>query len=703
MRWLYILAIAIVLALACSAQALYTYTGKDFTSVSGTVTTSDFIGVSLTFASALPANQTVAPVSPTAWTMSDGISTLSSSDGVSTLTAQIGTDAKGNIISWNISGSGSGVTMTTCLIGVLCGADGTIHTSGASVTGTGNTAIGNSGTWVSGPGTSPSPTPPTPGCSYSLSSNGLSFSAAGGYGSVGVVAPAGCPWTVAGAPAWIVFIGPISGSGSGSLNYQVLGNTGISARSVTMTIAGLPFTITEAAFPSQSTISSIPDLAAEGGWTTTFTLLNKGPNLAQANLAFYDDFGNPLVLPLVFPQSQTSETGASISQVLSATASLVAQATGPANVPSVEGSAILTANSGVDGFAIFHYAPTAQEAVVPLETRVAPAYTLAFDNTNGVSTGIALENVSAAPATIPVLIRNDAGAQVVSTTITLPAFGHVSCVLSQVPCYPVTANLRGTVEFDTPSGGQISVAGIRYTPPGTLTTIPSLANVVATGGELAQLAINGGWQTTFVLVNTSSGSATATLKLFDDNGNPLPIALSFPQTGTALTTPVSSYSQTVPPNASFWVQATGAAAAALQTGSAQLTATGDIGGYAIFRYNPNGQEAVVPLETRNASAYLIAFDNTSGTATGIAVSNASSQSIDIPVTVRDTTGATLAVGSLVLPANGHTSFVLASQFPQAAGIFGTVEFEAPSGGTISVLGIRTPPTLTFTTLPPLAE
>ena len=40
---------------------------------------------------------------------------------------------------------------------------------------------------------------------------------------------------------------------------------------------------------------------------------------------------------------------------------------------------------------------------------------------------------------------------------------------------------RGTIEFDTPAGGQISVLGIRTTPLGTtttLTTIPALASVV---------------------------------------------------------------------------------------------------------------------------------------------------------------------------------------------------------------------------------
>ena len=36
-----------------------------------------------------------------------------------------------------------------------------------------------------------------------------------------------------------------------------------------------------------------------------------------------------------------------------------------------------------------------------------------------------------------------------------------------------------------------------------------------------------------------------------------------------------------------------------------VTAIGNVGGFVIFRYNPNGQEAVVPLESRNASASIL--------------------------------------------------------------------------------------------------
>ena len=57
---------------------------------------------------------------------------------------------------------------------------------------------------------------------------------------------------------------------------------------------------------------------------------------------------------------------------------------------------------------------------------------------------------------------------------------------------------------------------------------------------------------------------------------------------------------------------------------------------AIYRYNLNGQEAVKKLlEHRNAISYLIAFDNTNGTATGPAISASSSQPVTIPVIIRD--------------------------------------------------------------------
>ncbi len=450
-------------------------------------------------------------------------------------------------------------------------------------------------------------------------------------------------------------------------------------------------------------IGSLPHLAAEGGWTTTFTYVNKGTTSASAQTSLFAPNGTPLILPINLPQTSGSTTASSVTQTIAPNASFIMQATGPANVTYQEGSAQLAATGNVDGFEIFHFDPTQQEAVVPLETRNAPSYLLAFDNTNTVVTGVAVGNVSGTSATVPVVIRDDTGAPVQTTSISLNGDGHTSFVLSTL--LPSTANMRGTIEFDTPSGGQISITGIRFTPPGTMTTIPAIANVGTTGGSMTHIASGAGWQTTFVLVNTGTSTAQATLNFFDDNGVPLSLPLSFPQTSGGTSTLAPSVVQPVAANASLWVQTAAPVGAALLTGSAQLTTTGNVSGFVIFRYNLNGQEAVVPLETRNAGSYILAFDNTNGTATGVAVNAVSTLAQIIPVTLRDDTGNLLSggPGSILLGANGHISFGLAERFPQTSGIRGTIEFDTPAGAQISVLGIRSPPALTFTTLPSLAK
>ena len=144
-------------------------------------------------------------------------------------------------------------------------------------------------------------------------------------------------------------------------------------------------------------------LAAEENWTTAFTLVNKSAASATARLSFFGDAidptGNgPLTLPLAFPQQAGSAgplLAASFDRTLAANASLIVDTAGPQTPPVLVGSAQLAATGAVDGFAIFHQIVTAQEAVVPMETRNASSYLLAFDNTNGLVLGVAVENVSA--------------------------------------------------------------------------------------------------------------------------------------------------------------------------------------------------------------------------------------------------------------------------------------------------------------------
>jgi len=559
----------------------------------------------------------------------------------------------------------------------------------------------------------------TSACTYSISPGGELFSSNGGTGTVSVTTQDGCPWIMTSASLteapWVVLLPatppgflPIdapgsrtTGVGSGNVNYSVGPNPG-AARTSQFVIGNQSYTVAQEsgiAVPGISLVGSIPQVAVGTGWSTTFTLVNKSPAPVETATTIFDSSGTPnyfsnaQALTLILEQQGLVLQGSSVDQAIGPNASFVVRATLPENASYGEGSAQVAATAAADGFAIFHYGPTNQEAVVPLETRNAPSYLLAFDDTNGLQTGLAVENLSARDAYVPYVFRNDAGKEIDTGMLYLPPNGHTSFVLMDLE-----ASIRGTVEFDTPTSGQISVLGIRYTG-GTLTTIPVLANVTNAGGLMAHLASGAGWQTTFALVNTGTTAASATLKFFADNGSALTLPLKVLETGA--TSSASSITQTLAAGASVWIQS--AAAGALLTGSAQLTATGNVSGYAIFRYNPNGQEAVVPLESRNAGSYLIAFDNTNGTATGIAINTISSQPVSVPVAVRDDLGNPLTTGTIQLNANGHTSFTLAQQFPQTAGIRGTVEFDTPASAAISVLGIRSPPALTFTTLPPLAK
>jgi len=188
-------------------------------------------------------------------------------------------------------------------------------------------------------------------------------------------------------------------------------------------------------------------------------------------------------------------------------------------------------------------------------------------------------------------------------------------------------------------------------------------------------------------------------------GAPLSLPLSFPLVNSSATTVNSSVSQSLAAGATLLVESAAPLLDPAPTiGSAQLTTNGHVGGFVIFRYNPNGQEAVVPLESRSAGGYIIAFDNTSGTATGIAVNSVSSQAVNVPVIVRNDAGVQIATDTLNLAANGHLAFTLVSdKYPVTQNIRGTIEFDTPAGAQIGALGIRIPLAHTFTTLPALGK
>ncbi len=445
---------------------------------------------------------------------------------------------------------------------------------------------------------------------------------------------------------------------------------------------------------------ALAHLTSGGGWETSFAVVNLGPTSTSMSLNFFGDSGTPLSLPLTYPQGSAAPANVpSVNQTLGSNAMLLLDTNPPDPVPLSEGWANLTSGGNVNAYEIFHYGPSGQEAVVPLQASPDTHFLMLYDNTslvNTLGTGVAIANGVNQTASVPFVFNDDAGAQIASGTISVPPLGHTAFTLADQ--YPATAGKRGTLLFlRPPPQGQISVLGIRSNG-NSFTTIPVTNSVGATSGSMSHLVSGGGWRTVFYVANTGGRTSNITLRFFDDTGNPLSLPLTYLQTGVTAT--AATVTKTLANGASLAIQVQGLDAQ-VALGSAQLTSDFGVNAFALFRYDPSGQEATVPFEIRNAGAYVLAFDNTAPLATGVAIANLSNQAANVGMILRDDAGNTLQTTTIPVPANGHYSFVLGGVYPLASGRRGTVEFSSV-GAKISVLGIRANGNA-FTSIPVLTK
>lgn len=90
-------------------------------------------------------------------------------------------------------------------------------------------------------------TPVNESCSYSILPENQSFSATGGTGTISVTASSGgCGRSAGSNASWITLTSGGSGTGSGTVAYSVSANSGLGSRTGTLTVAGHPFTVTQA-------------------------------------------------------------------------------------------------------------------------------------------------------------------------------------------------------------------------------------------------------------------------------------------------------------------------------------------------------------------------------------------------------------------------------------------------------------------------
>ena len=95
---------ALSLAYPASVQAVpttYQYTGNPFTRAFAPYTTSDFVTAMVTLAGPLGANMPLTTVTPTAFTMTDGVQTISNHNATFVI-FQFATDATADITDWEV-------------------------------------------------------------------------------------------------------------------------------------------------------------------------------------------------------------------------------------------------------------------------------------------------------------------------------------------------------------------------------------------------------------------------------------------------------------------------------------------------------------------------------------------------------------------------------------------------------------------------
>jgi len=112
-----------------------------------------------------------------------------------------------------------------------------------------------------------------PSCTYSLSPAAANEAANAGSDSTALTATTGCAWTAVSNVSWITITGGASGSGNGKVSYSLAANTASSARSGALTIAGLTFTVTQAAAVTTFSLSAKTANATAAGGSGTVVVV----------------------------------------------------------------------------------------------------------------------------------------------------------------------------------------------------------------------------------------------------------------------------------------------------------------------------------------------------------------------------------------------------------------------------------------------
>jgi len=223
---------------------------------------------------------------------------------------------------------------------------------------------------------------------------------------------------------------------------------------------------------------------------------------------------------------------------------------------------------------------------------------------------------------------------------------------------------------------------------------PEVNSGTSSGNRVAtHVAVGGGWTTTILLVNLGISPATYTLRVYGDSGSPQPVPFLNAATQADLgMQSVLTGTIAVGGVVSFKAQDI---ASSTTTGWMLIdpSSTGSIGAEVVFRYR-TGQAVTALLETSSSKRFYLAFDNTNGSETGVALVNPQAHAVTVNVQFRDLNGLPLMNDTFTMSPMEHTSYMLADKYPALANELGTALFNTDSSANaIAALGILSIPAI----------
>ena len=448
-------------------------------------------------------------------------------------------------------------------------------------------------------------------------------------------------------------------------------------------------------------------VADGGGWQTRIVLVNTDTvNPAPITMRFWPGQDTPaMLLPVLTTGALTDFT---LNDTIPAGGSRTYLTQGASSPPLWQGWIELTAPIAVGGTAVFRHnlgATQDNEGAVPLKVADGSRFVLPFDcsapdATHSFGTSMAIINTdgtAAAAVTVEAYDENGRtiGLPATASSFALGARGHQAFELTNR--FGALAGRRGTVVFTT-TGGQLAGLGLRFSSRQAFTSVQTLkASDATTMKRIAHIADGRDWKTTIVVVNQGSDPAGLTIRFGQSSLAPTAtLALESPGlVGLIYTPPVL-----IPRNGSLWISTQGTSSL-LWIGSATITSSGNVDGFAIFRNrfsDAADSEGAVPFGSAGGTRFLLPFDNTSGFVTSMAVVSPDGGAATVRGTFRSSEGVAITSQSGSMSLVGHTAFALTDPAPFGVPSSGVADFTT-TGTELFGIGLLFNPRNSFTSLP----